>query len=138
MEPPRPSAPRVWDPHDRKKGGLPEYIPADESQWRCLVETHGAINETVNTIQLMRSGSSVTAQQFLSFHVLWHPRTRVKDIDGRHAPIKKADLKDMAKTFKKNGIIEPPTKSGVGQRLCSTCPPRVFQRTWSTAGDGRY
>lgn len=83
---------------------MPEstFIPRDEKHWRLLAKAHGAINETVNTIQVMQSGSSVTVQQFLSFHVLWPPRTKLNNIDKLQVPIKKVDLENMAKAFKTN------------------------------------
>ncbi|PKX92916.1 uncharacterized protein P174DRAFT_216266 [Aspergillus novofumigatus IBT 16806] len=80
---------------------MPEcvFIPRDKTHWRTLAKTHGAIKETVNTIQVMQSGSSVTVQQFLSFRVIWPERKNPKHFYGKK---EREDSQEMAKVFKKN------------------------------------
>ncbi|GFF29136.1 hypothetical protein IFM51744_00753 [Aspergillus udagawae] len=91
---------------------MPEFksIPASRTCWRLFAENfkiQGKENNvTVNTIEAMQSGSSVTPEQFLTFRVYWPRRKELKDLTGRDAPnpaITKEHLQNMEKIFKRNG-----------------------------------
>ncbi|GFF65747.1 hypothetical protein IFM47457_01144 [Aspergillus lentulus] len=53
-------------------------------------------------IQVIRAGSSLATQQFLTFRILWRPHTNIKNIGEPHAPIKKVEVKDTAEISKEN------------------------------------
>ncbi|GIJ82211.1 hypothetical protein Asppvi_000717 [Aspergillus pseudoviridinutans] len=90
---------------------MPEFksIPASRYGWSFLAHDFKIEDQknkvTVNTIEAMQSGSSVTPEQFLTFRVYWPPRKELKRLTGRGAPnpaITKENLEDMEKIFKKN------------------------------------
>ncbi|GIK03496.1 hypothetical protein Aspvir_007568 [Aspergillus viridinutans] len=74
-------------------------IPRNRTAWRKLAARHGASDMTVNTIRVMKSGSLVTPQQFLTFRVIWPDRKEPKHFYGKK---EREDSQEMAKIFKQN------------------------------------